>query len=495
MPTSPFRSALPAALPAALVLTAFAGASFGAPERCAGHDHAAPAAPGVELVHACWEGADGHLTGTLIPLQTLDPETVALREALANRTLARGVANKIDVVFVGDGYTAAEQGLFQSDVDAIEAGMFVYEPFITYRPFFRVQRVEVISPESGVDNDPTQGINRNTALDMAFWCGGTERALCVSVNKALNAAGNGVSTDVDQVVAIANTTKYGGVGYPSSNLATSSGRNSSATQIVIHELGHSLGNLADEYSYGGPANYTGGEPGTANLSVFNATQMAAQSRKWYRWLGVSRTGFDGPVNTSEGGGYSETGIYRPSNNSMMRNLARPFNLPGAEALIAEFYREVSPIEIATPTDAVITGADTVFVQPVQPNGHSLEIFWELDGQPLVSATGQTHLDLAALGLDDGVERELRVTVIDPTDMVRSQIIRDGLLTQRLTWTINPCVNPADLDNSGTLDFFDVSSFVIAFNLRDPIADFDNSGTFDFFDFSSFLAAFNSPCPD
>lgn len=491
MPTIQTRSAVPAVL----VLAAFAGASFGAGALCADHDHASPVAPGVELVHACWEGDDGILTGRLIPMNTLDPETVALRESLANRTLARGVSNKIDIVFVGDGYTASEQGLFQSDVDAIEGGMFVYEPFITYRPFFRIHRVEVISAESGVDNDPTQGISRNTALDMAFWCGGTERALCVNVSKALNAAGNGVTTDVDQVVAIANTTKYGGVGYPSSNLATSSGRNGSATQIVIHELGHSLGNLADEYSYGGPVNYAGGEPGTANISIYNATQMAAQSRKWYRWLGVSRSGFDGPVNTSEGAHYSQTGIYRPSSNSMMRSLARPFNLPGAEALIAEFYREVPPIENATPGDAIITGADTVFVQPVQPNGHSLDIFWELDGQPLVSATGQTHLDLAALGLDDGVERELRVTVVDPTDMVRSPIIRDGLLTQRITWTINPCVNAADLDNSGTLDFFDVSSFVIAYGLRDPVADFDNSGTFDFFDFSAFLAAFNNPCPE
>lgn len=491
MPTIQTRSAVPAVL----VLAAFAGASFGAGALCADHEHASPVAPGVELVHACWEGDDGILTGRLIPMNTLDPETVALRESLANRTLARGVSDKIDIVFVGDGYTASEQGLFQSDVDAIEGGMFVYEPFITYRPFFRIHRVEVISPESGVDNDPTQGISRNTALDMAFWCGGTERALCVNVSKALNAAGNGVTTDVDQVVAIANTTKYGGVGYPSSNLATSSGRNGSATQIVIHELGHSLGNLADEYSYGGPVNYAGGEPGTANISIYNATQMAAQSRKWYRWLGVSRSGFDGPVNTSEGAHYSQTGIYRPSSNSMMRSLARPFNLPGAEALIAEFYREVPPIENATPADAIITGADIVFVQPVQPNGHSLDIFWELDGQPLVSATGQTHLDLAALGLDDGVERELRVTVVDPTDMVRSPIIRDGLLTQRITWTINPCVNAADLDNSGTLDFFDVSSFVIAYGLRDPVADFDNSGTFDFFDFSAFLAAFNNPCPE
>lgn len=452
---------------------------------------AGPVAPGIEMVHACWPDENGNLTGRLIPLETLTPENAALWEEL-DKDFSRGSPNRIDVVFVGDGYTAGQQALFQSDVDAIEAGMFIYEPFITYRPFFRIHRVEVVSNESGVDNDPVEGILRDTALDMAFWCGGTERALCVNVNKALTRARQGVTTDVDQVVAIANTTMYGGVGYPSNNLATSSGRNSSATQIVIHELGHSLGNLADEYTYGGPVNYTGGELGPANVTVYTAAQMQAQSRKWFRWLGTNMPGFDGTVGAFAGGNYSETGVYRPTNNSMMRSLARPFNLPGAEALIAEFYREVPPIEDATPAGEV-HGSDTVFVIPVQPNGHDLDIFWEVDGQPIPSLTGLTHADLAALGFDDGVERLLRVTVVDGTPWVRDPAIRQSLLTQTRQWTVNPCVNLTDLDGNGVADFFDLSSFVIAFNMRDPVADFDDNGAFDFFDFAAFLRAFNDPC--
>ena len=112
---------------------------------------------------------------------------------------------------------------------------------------------------------------------------------------------------------------------------------------------------------------------------------------------------------------------------------------------------------------------------------------------IASLTGHTHADLSALGFDDGVERLLRVTVVDGTPWVRDPAIRANLLTQTRAWTVNPCVDLADLDGSGVVDFFDLSSFVIAFNLRDPMADFDDNGVFDFFDFAAFLRAFNDPC--
>lgn len=48
--------------------------------------------------------------------------------------------------------------------------------------------------------------------------------------------------------------------------------------------------------------------------------------------------------------------------------------------------------------------------------------------------------------------------------------------------------PADLNDDGLLDFFDVSFFV------NSLPDFDGSGDFDFFDVSAFLSAFNAGCP-
>jgi hypothetical protein len=70
-------------------------------------------------------------------------------------------------------------------------------------------------------------------------------------------------------------------------------------------------------------------------------------------------------------------------------------------------------------------------------------------------------------------------------------IRDGSPLGFLI-TIGGC--PADLDGSGTLDFFDVSAFLSAFSAMDPTADFTGDGAFDFFDVSAFLGAYGAGCP-
>lgn len=52
----------------------------------------------------------------------------------------------------------------------------------------------------------------------------------------------------------------------------------------------------------------------------------------------------------------------------------------------------------------------------------------------------------------------------------------------------------DLNNDGTLDFFDVSAFLSAYSAQDPIADINQDRVFDFFDVSAFLSAYNAGCP-
>ena len=54
--------------------------------------------------------------------------------------------------------------------------------------------------------------------------------------------------------------------------------------------------------------------------------------------------------------------------------------------------------------------------------------------------------------------------------------------------------PADINNDGELNFFDVSAFVALFNAGDPAADFNGDGQANFFDFADFLSAFNAGCP-
>ncbi|MDF1809507.1 MAG: GC-type dockerin domain-anchored protein [Phycisphaerales bacterium] len=53
---------------------------------------------------------------------------------------------------------------------------------------------------------------------------------------------------------------------------------------------------------------------------------------------------------------------------------------------------------------------------------------------------------------------------------------------------------ADINDDGELNFFDVSAFLSAFAMMDPVADFNNDGEFNFFDVSSFIASFSTGCP-
>lgn len=58
----------------------------------------------------------------------------------------------------------------------------------------------------------------------------------------------------------------------------------------------------------------------------------------------------------------------------------------------------------------------------------------------------------------------------------------------------PPLCPADINNDGSLNFFDVSAFLTAYQSQNPIADFNGDGLFNFFDVSAFLTAFNAGCP-
>ncbi|MBL4697755.1 MAG: hypothetical protein JKX70_02870 [Phycisphaerales bacterium] len=439
-----------------------------------------------EKVYGCWGDEHGELEGGVFFLP-VDQEAREIIDAVENAN--RGVVdNRVDMVIVGDGYTASQMDLFHTNADTIENSFFRYEPFKSYEPYFRFTQIEVVSLESGVDNDPSQGINRNTALDMSYWCSGIERLLCVSVSKAYSHAA--AAPDIDQVIAIANSTKYGGAGYSSNNLGTAAGRNSAAVEIAIHEMGHSFGDLADEYTYGGPNTYTGNELSPVNVSIYNRNEQLADSRKWWRWMDASMAGFDNPISSYEGGNYSVNGVYRPSNNSMMRNLARPFNLVSAERLIRQIYKEVNPIDDGTPDGTTVEPNDTIWVTPMQPLNHDLQVVWYLDDQIIVDAIQQHELDLSTLAMGPG-EHTVRVEVIDTTPWVRNETIRNNFMSESRSYTVGSCSLLADFTDDGVLNFFDLSVFIDLFNNQRPEADFNNDGQFNFFDISIFIGAMTS----
>lgn len=388
--------------------------------------------------------ATGRLTGGFVELPVRIPNRLSTLPARGSETIlpTGDPANRVDVVFVGDGYTAGELGQYAIDVDGLIAAYFAQEPFARYAMYYNAHRVDVVSNESGVDNDPVQGINKDTALDMGFWCGNTERLLCVDVSKAYSYAAN--APDIDLVAAIANSSKYGGAGYLSADLATASSRNSLSKEVLLHEFGHALGNLADEYNYGGGDRYTGNEVPEPNASILAESEMLSQQKKWWRWIGLNDPLFDGLVSTYEGCRYYQLGIYRPTNNSKMNSLNRPFNPPSVESILTEIYKVVSPIDDSSDTGVVYDGTETLFVTPMKPIGHPLDIQWYLDGLLIPGATNET-LDLSRIDLRSR-NAVVSVTVTDPTDWVRDESLRDKWMSQTLYF---------DVDRTGPEDCLDL----------------------------------------
>ncbi len=412
------------------------------------------AQPRVPIETVYYDGVDasGQLTGGIVFLAQAVPAGADAAPAAGVTTILDNgpISNRIDLVFVGDGYLVSELGGYATHVAAALNTLLSQEPFSTYGTFFNAHRVDVISSESGVDNDPTQGISRSTAIDMGFWCEGIERLLCVDVAKAYGFAAQAPQTD--HVLAVANSVKYGGAGYTSSDLATYSGGNSSAAEVAIHELGHSLGNLADEYHYGDGATYTGFERPERNISILNSSLMPMFATKWAAWLGNPGVDYDGLVSTYEGAYYNQYRIYRPTFNSKMRSLGRPFNLPSVEGLIIEFYKFVSPLDDWTPTGPPLENSSVVFVNPVHPLNHPLEIQWSLDGIPVAGATQET-LHVVTLGLAPG-DYILSVMVKDSTTLVHDEPARDSLMTESRSWTLQvaPSAAVRDVDPASALRF-------------------------------------------
>jgi hypothetical protein len=434
----------------------------------------------------------GRLTGgiTEMLIDLGDPDALPPRAAWVSLGGRDGDANRVGLVFVGDGYTQGQLGLYADHVDSLAAEYFAREPNTTYAPLFNVYRIDVVSNESGVDHDPVEGIFRDTALDMGFWCNGIERLLCVDVGKAKAFAANAPRADL--VAAIANSEMYGGAGYIQSDLATAAAANFWASEVFLHEFGHALGDLADEYDYGGGDTYNGPEVPEVNASIRSTGEMEVEQAKWFRWLGVNDPAWDGLVGAFEGCRYYRFGINRPTDNSLMRSLGRPFNLPGAEAIIINIYKKVKPIDAASPGDVVYDGSETLFVDPVDPAGHALSVQWTLNGEAIEGATGH-ELDLRSVDLPEGFS-VVGVTVRDATPWVRDEAARAKWMTQSLSFAVvfdGACY--ADFTGDGKLDLFDFLAFVNAFNAGDPAADCSKDGALDLFDFLCFTNGFNAGC--
>jgi hypothetical protein len=345
-------------------------------------------------------------------------------------------AVRFSMVVMGDGYTAAEMPKYREQVDKHLNVLWSIEPFRSYRNYINVYSVEIVSPVSGITCDPEVREKKDTPLRTQFGGGCTNpNARGINVDQKLaQAYAQQATPDYDQILVLANTDTYGGIG---GRVATTSGGNSLGVLITPHELGHSLGGLQDEYTYsargkpGGP--YEGGEPKSIHMTLLTEEEMKAKQVKWWRWLGEESLS-GGRIGRFEGGSSRTTGIWRPSKHSMMISVGYYFDQVSLERMVQRISEQVELIAASTPHEQPVMPQQVIWIDTPQPVYHQLDITWAVDGKPVEKATRSRVLDLRNVG---GVKEgsSVTVTVVDPTPFVRDPDIRASALTATRSWTV------------------------------------------------------------
>lgn len=348
---------------------------------------------------------------------------------------------RFSLVVLGDGYTAAEQAKFRAQLDKHLNILWSVEPFRSYRNYFNVYAVEIVSPESGIDCDPEVRERRTTPLRLRFGGGCTNiNARGVTVPSEAEATVMQYATRAtptpSQILIIGNSDTYGGIG---GRLATTTGGNAISPLITVHELGHSLGGLGDEYTYSARGvaggTYEGAEPNAIHFTLLDEEQMKAQQKKWWRWLGEPSDA-GGRIGRFEGGSSRTKGIWRPSKHSMMISLGYYFDQVSRERMTQRIAERTKLIAASPPTDAPILRGDHLWIDPAHPVYHQLEITWKVDDTTIPNPSNLPYLDLSTAKLPPDA-KTVSVTVVDPTPFVRDPEIRSKALTATRTWTFVP----------------------------------------------------------
>lgn len=341
--------------------------------------------------------------------------------------------NRLDLVVLGDGYRVEDQAQLSSDTKKLLEGFWVQEFFASYRNYLNIRLVHVISNERGADNG-SYGAMVDTALNTNFGCGGVDRLLCVDSDRAYEVAAID-APDFDQLLVIVNDPKYGGSGGP---IATSSIA-PSAGDVVVHEIGHSLFGLADEYDTATP----GFERCMGDCPEPNATTITDRvAIKWGHWvdpateLPTPDLGQDNSVvGAFEGCRYFKDDQYRPVSNCIMRSLGRSYCPVCSETAILAFYDKVSPIDALTPPGAVemkLGDTSELKVEGPRPSPNTLSFVWtDENGAPLgENSDGTLALRGAALGVG---AHTVTVAIADTTLLVRKDV--DGVLKDEAAWQV------------------------------------------------------------
>jgi hypothetical protein len=346
-----------------------------------------------------------------------------------------------NIVLLAEGFTAAQQGAFNTAANQFVTALRATPPFDELSPAINVFRVNVASTDSGADDPASAGGTGavvRTYFDATFGGNGIRRLLLCNTTTAFQVATAQVP-EHSLVLVVVNSTVYGGAGGSIGTYSLAAG----ATEIAIHEAGHTAFGLADEYAYyaggaeAGHDHHPATEPSEPNVTV----NTNRNTLKW-RWAVNATTAIPtmsnpdcatvdnrpspvpaGTAGLFEGAHYYHCGAFRPEHNCKMRELGAPFCRICRQVI----HNRIGPLSTLpararTPISVVARHPQHLDVFAVASDGRTMSNWWDVTsgwagwfhvsgglaspggaGSPVTSiARYPNHLDLFTVGLDNRV---------------------------------------------------------------------------------------------
>ncbi len=222
---------------------------------------------------------------------TVDPADKFISPASAQRGAAMkpielhkvgSPEDKLDLLILGDGYTAAERGKFEQDARRLLKVFFSTSPFKEREQDINVWGLVPAAGQSGISR-PSGKVYRQSPLGTTYDTFDSERYILTTENKAFREVAANAPYEVVEILT--NSSTYGGGGI--FNLyATVAADSAWAPYVFVHEFGHHIAGLADEY-YTSDVAYL---PATERVEPWEPNATALLDPANLKWKDLIRPG-------------------------------------------------------------------------------------------------------------------------------------------------------------------------------------------------------------